>query len=198
MRSDIHTYHVEKNEFLDLVVLGRQHVAYNGDEETREVFAVQHGADGVLHAFLPDAHLVRFLQVGGREDVGKRKEGGGGRGGEGHVAERDDERSERGLFPFFSVPRAWVGMVTRPVARTSIFFKSDMEGGRSSCTSMVHLVSVMVVVMVYGVIKITGVKNQGRMEPSRGRGRASRGVGKASSLSPPARGKGGREEQTWG
>ena len=101
MRSDIHTYHVEKNEFLDLVVLGRQHVAYNGDEETREVFAVQHGADGVLHAFLPDAHLVRFLQVGGREDVGKRKEGGGGRGGEGHVAERDDERSERGLFPFF-------------------------------------------------------------------------------------------------
>ena len=105
MRSDIHTYHVEKNEFLDLVVLGRQHVAYNGDEETREVFAVQHGADGVLHAFLPDAHLVRFLQVGGREDVGKRKEGGGGRGGEGHVAEL-----------FFSVPRAWVGMVTRPVA----------------------------------------------------------------------------------
>ena len=57
--------------------------------------------------------------------------------------------------------------------RTSIFFKSDMEGGRSSCTSMVHLVSVMVVVMVWG-------------------------VGKASSLSPPARGKGGREEQTWG
>ena len=117
MRSDIHTYHVEKNEFLDLVVLGRQHVAYNGDEETREVFAVQHGADGVLHAFLPDAHLVRFLQVGGREDVGKRKEGGGGRGGEGHVAELFFQCPGRGLawlrdqslVPASSSNRTWRG-----------------------------------------------------------------------------------------